>query len=159
MAIIPFRWVREQESDRAPLSSLQTEVNRLMDTFFTDWDLTPAETRAGAFQPQVDIVEREKDFLLHIDLPGVDENDVELSMHRNILTIKGERKFEKTESDKNYMRTERSYGSFVRSIPFAVKLDENKIEAHYKKGVLTVTLPKAPEALKESKKIQIKSSS
>jgi HSP20 family protein len=107
--------------------------------------------------PAVDVVEKEKEYQLLAELPGLDEKDVEVSVADDILTIKGEKKEEKEEKAKNYYVSERRYGTFQRSFQLPAGVDAEKIEANFQKGVLTVTLPKAPEALKKEKKIAIKS--
>lgn len=163
MAIIPLRFMRELENEprlMRPLGNFQKEINRVMDSFFTDWDIVPSPSAqantALAVMPSVDVIESPKDFKVHVELPGIDEKDVEISYNKGILTIKGEKKYEHEEKDKNYIRSERSYGSFMRQIPFNLEVDDNKIEAEFKKGVLNITLPKAQAALKEAKKIPIK---
>lgn len=164
MAIIPFRFMRDMDAgtrDFRPHSDFQREMNKVIDSFFTDWSLIPSAgstTTAGALTPSVDIAEAPKEFMVHAELPGLEEKDIELSFNKGVLTIKGEKRFEQEHKDKNYIRTERSYGSFSRSIPFATEIDENKIEADFKNGVLNIKLPKAASAVKEAKKISIKSS-
>lgn len=161
MAVIPFRWVRELDQDNRatrPLGSLQKEVNRLMDGFFNDWEVVPLTTStSAAITPHLDIVEGEKDFTIHAELPGLDENDLDLSFAKGVLTLKGEKRLAEEHKGKNFIRSERSFGSFLRAIPFSTEIDEAKIQASFKKGILTIQLPKAAAALKEAKKISIKS--
>ncbi|HZV21561.1 MAG TPA: Hsp20/alpha crystallin family protein, partial [Hyphomicrobiales bacterium] len=90
------------------------------------------------------------------DLPGVDEKDINLTIHNGVLTLRGEKKSERTDERENYHLMERSYGSFQRSIRLPESVDEDKVEAKFDKGVLTVTLTKRPEAVKAQKKIEIK---
>lgn len=150
MSIIPFRIARNLMSDRGAM-------DQLVENFFSGNDWVPAES-TKAFMPELDVIEGEKDFQVKIDLPGLDENDIHLSLNKNVLTIRGEKKSEHEEMGKNFRRTERTYGSFTRSLPFAVEIDDNKVDAKFAKGVLTVTLPKAAAAIRSEKKIQIKSS-
>ena len=162
MALIPFRWAKDTEGSRgfdSPITSLQRDMNRLVDHFFNDFDMAPAAfgRTETSITPSVNVSEGDKEFRVTVELPGVDEKNVELSLNQNVLTIKGEKKFEKEETEKNFTRIERTYGSFYRAIPFATDLDESKVRAEYKKGILYVTLPKAPSAIKEARKIEIKS--
>lgn len=162
MALIPFRLMRDLDNEpRAfrPLTDFQREMSRFMDAVTNDWGLSVAGERAGAgvITPSIDVAETPKEFKVHAEIPGLEEKEIELSFHKGVLTLKGEKKFEKEEQEKNYLRTERTYGAFLRSIPFATEIDEAKIEADYKNGVLNITLPKAASAVKEAKKISIKS--
>ncbi len=157
MNIRPFRWSKEAEITRpfvSPYGSLQKEMNKLMETFFSDSESPMVET--AAFSPSMDIAEEEKGFWVHVELPGLSDKDVDLSFEKNVLRIKGEKKAETEEKQKNFHRIERSYGSFYRAIPFSTEIDESKIDAKFEKGVLNIWLPKAAAALREAKKIQIK---
>lgn len=158
MVIRPFRFARDVDVVRpfaSPYSSLQKEMNRLMETFFTDAE-TPLEE--STFSPSLDIAEEEKGFHVHLELPGMTEQDVELSFEKGVLRIKGEKKDVREEKGKNFTRTERTFGSFYRAIPFSTEVDDSKIEAHFDKGILNIYLPKAAQALREAKKITIKPS-
>ncbi|PYV90953.1 MAG: hypothetical protein DMG05_08590 [Acidobacteria bacterium] len=104
-----------------------------------------------SFTPRVDISESDKEFQVTAELPGMDEKNLDISLANSVLTLKGEKKEDKR---KDYYRMERSYGMFRRTIPEGVDLE--KVEAFFRKGVLTVTLPKTVEAQKERKKIPIK---
>jgi len=125
-----------------------------MESFFSDAE-SPT-TEAVSYVPSLDIAEEEKGFRVHVELPGLAESDVELSFEKGILKIRGEKKSEHEETGKNYMRVERSYGTFFRAIPFSTEIDDSKIDAQFEKGILNIWLPKAPAALREAKKIQIK---
>lgn len=156
--LIPFKITRNSiEPSRrweTPFFGLQKEMNRLMDSFFQDWpEASLAQT--NAFSPHLDISETEKSYLVDVELPGVDPKDVDLSFNQNTLTIRGEKRGVHEEKDANAHRTERTFGSFVRAIPFYFEIDENKIEARYDKGVLHISLPKL-DAAKNAKKIEIK---
>jgi HSP20 family protein len=87
----------------------------------------------------------------------MDEKDIDVSLTRDTLTIKGEKKEEKEEQGKDYYRMERSYGSFTRSVPLPVEVDTDKVQATFKKGVLDITLPKTARAIQETKKVPVKS--
>ena len=106
--------------------------------------------------PAVDIAEEETAYEITAELPGMDESNIDLKFSDGTLTIKGEKKDEREEKQKDYHLSERRYGSFQRSFGVPDGVDADKIEAHFKNGVLTVTLPKRPEAQKSEKKIAIK---
>lgn len=148
---------REWES---PFTSLQREMNRLFDNFLGGPTLSPwapfERGPAGAFIPRVDVSETDREIKVSAELPGLDENDIDVSLTRDTLTIKGEKKEEKEEKGTDYYRMERSYGSFSRSIPLPVEVDTDKVEATFKKGVLHVTLPKTESAIEKTKKIPVK---
>jgi HSP20 family protein len=152
-----------------PLEALHKEVDHLFDEFtrglgwraprrrhFEVEPLLRYETSFGVSAPVVDVVEKEKEYQISAELPGLEEKDVEVSVADDMLTIKGEKKEEKEEKAKNYYLSERRYGAFQRSFQLPPGVDAEKIEAKFQKGVLTVTLPKTPEAQKKEKKIEIK---
>jgi HSP20 family protein len=101
---------------------------------------------AGSFVPPVDVYEDEHNVVLKLEIPGVNEEDFDVQWENNTLTVKGERKFEEEEKEENFHRIERRFGSFVRTFRLPNTVDGDKCEAHYDKGVLTVTLPKRAEA-------------
>jgi HSP20 family protein len=103
--------------------------------------------------PRVDAADTDKEIKVSVELPGLDDNDIEVSLTKETLTIKGEKKEEK---GKDYYRSERSFGSFTRTIPLPVEIDAEKAEASSKKGVLTVNLPKTKQVISETKKVAIK---
>jgi HSP20 family protein len=140
-----------------PFTAFRQEMNRLFSNFFKTFDIEPFETRFGTFSPSVNVVEGDKEIKVSAELPGMDEKDIEVSLTKNVLTIKGEKKEEKEDKGKNYYKMERSYGAFSRTIPLPVEIDIDKAKAQFKKGVLTITLPKSPKAIKETKKIPVKS--
>jgi HSP20 family protein len=154
---------------RRPLESLRREVDRLFENFDHDFwrspfrrsmfDVEPfwrRELTWGAPAPAVDIVEKDNAYEIHAELPGLDEKNVEVKLVNGGLTIKGEKKEEKEEKKKDYYLHERHFGSFERYFRVPEGVDADKIEASFKKGVLTVTLPKKAEAQKPEKKIAIK---
>jgi HSP20 family protein len=105
--------------------------------------------------PAVDIYETENELVLKADLPDVDEKDLDIRIESNMLTIKGERKFEEKVKEDNYLRVERTYGSFSRSFSLPSTVDNGSIKAEYKNGVLTVELPKRAESKPRSVKINV----
>jgi HSP20 family protein len=160
--LVPWKWgerkvpVRREGEDS--FLELGRGMNRLFDEFFDDFSLTPFSAfgeQFDAFKPRVDVSESDTDIKVAAELPGLDENDIEVSLAHNLLTISGQKKDEKEDKGQNYYRMERSYGSFKRTIPLPSEVESNKVDATFKKGVLTITLPKTAEA-RERKKISIK---
>jgi HSP20 family protein len=151
-----------------PLESLRREVDRLFDDFGRGFRRFPFgrsvfETepfwRRGitwAATPAVDVVERDKAYEITAELPGMDESNIDVKLSNGTLTIKGEKKEEKEEKKKDYYLSERHYGSFQRSFRMPDGVDADKIEASFKKGLLTMILPKTPEVQKKEKNIAIK---
>lgn len=119
------------------------QVGRLFDRF-PGWSESGATT--GAWSPNVDIFESENELVVKAELPGIDPKDVELNVENNVLSISGHRKLEFEDKKENYHRVERAYGSFSRSFSLPRLIDETKIEAEYKDGVLTVHIPKHEKA-------------
>lgn len=151
---------REDEMD--DLMTLQNEMNQLFSNFFrrpfglSSFTDQPFFTQMGEFSPRIDMSETDKAYKLSVELPGMEPEDVDISMADNILTISGEKKTEKEEKDKRYYRVERSYGSFQRRIPLPNEIKEDKIEARFKNGVLKFELPKSEEAKTRSRRIEVK---
>jgi HSP20 family protein len=153
---------------RHPFETLRREVDRLFEDFGSDFwrapfrrsafDIEPIWRREWTFgvTPAVDIVEKDNAYEVTADLPGMDEKNIEVNVANGTLTIKGEKQEEKEEKKKNYYLQERRFGSFQRSFRVPEGVDANKIDAQFKKGVLTVTMPKTAEAQKPAKKIEIK---
>jgi HSP20 family protein len=139
-----------------PFSLLRQEMNTLFDNFLSGFELEPFKGRFGAFSPSIDVKESEKDISVTAELPGIDDKDIDVSLTRDSLTLKGEKKEEKEEKGKDFYRMERSFGTFTRTIPLPSEIDTDKVKAEFKKGVLTVTLPKTAKAIKEKKKISVK---
>ena len=146
--------VKRDEID--PFALLRRRMDDMFEGFLHGFDLRPFEARSGVFSPSIDIVENDKDIRISAELPGMEEKDIDVSLSRDSLTIKGEKKEEKEDKGKGYYRMERSYGSFSRTLPLPSEIDQDKVKATFKKGVLTVTLPKTEKAIKETKKIDIK---
>jgi len=150
-----------------PLETLRQEVDRLFDDFGRGFwrpfrrsvlDIEPIWQRevTWAGTPAADVVEKEKAYEITAELPGLDEKNVEVKVANGGVTIKGEKQEEKEEKKKDYYLHERRFGSFERYFRIPEGVDTDKIEASFKKGVLTVTLPKKPEAVKPEKKIEVK---
>ncbi len=116
-----------------------------------------SEPRTGRpWSPAVDIFETENSLVLKADIPDVDLKDIEVRVENDTLTVKGERKFEHNENSKGYHRIERSYGNFVRSFVLPETVDNEKVGAEYKNGVLTITLPKKEAAKPRQVKVEVK---
>src|SRR5713226_7494158 len=125
------------------LTTLQDQINRLFNDAF---ERTGEESSLSAWAPAVDIYETEHELVVKADLPEVDPKDLDIRVENNILTIRGERKFEKRVNEESYLRVERSYGSFARSFTLANTVNPDAIKAEYHNGVLTLSIPKREEA-------------
>lgn len=156
IAAIEKRNVSVRREEDHPFSLLRQEMNTLFDNFFRGFELEPFKGHLGAFSPSIDVKESDKDISVTAELPGLDDKDIDVSLSRDSLTIRGEKKEEKEEKGKDYYRMERSFGSFSRTIALPAEIDVNKVKAEFKKGLLTVTLPKTEKAVKEKKKISVK---
>jgi HSP20 family protein len=159
--LIPWARGRDVTSGRRiehPLVAFQREMDRLFDDFWRGFDmplLGRPERIGGSLSPRIDIGEKDDQIVVSAELPGLDEKDVEVTLTDNVLSIRGEKKLEKEEKERGYTYTERSYGSFERRIPLDVDVLSEKVSAAFKNGVLTVTLPKNPEAQGHVKRIAI----
>ena len=133
------------------LLSLQDRMNRLFHESYRGASPGPAPNEedwalGGSWAPAVDIYEQEGNIVLKAELPGIDSKDVDIRLENNVLTLRGERKLDEEVKRDNYHRVERSYGTFTRSFTLPTVVDQEKIKAEYKDGVLRVTLPKHEEA-------------
>lgn len=160
--LIPTPWNREKvpvrlEGRENPFHMLQQEMNRMFDRFLSDFSLDPYEDRIESYWPRADVRESEKEITVSAELPGLQQKDIDISISDDVLTLRGEKKIEKEAKEKNYYRMERSYGSFHRQIPLPAEVESENVEAVFKNGVLTIHLPKKPEAQRKSKSISIKS--
>ncbi|MGC2696355.1 MAG: Hsp20/alpha crystallin family protein [Candidatus Angelobacter sp.] len=110
---------------------------------------------AGSFVPPVDVYEDEQNLVLKLEVPGLNEEDLNISLENDTLTVQGERKFEKAEKEENFHRIERRYGSFVRTFKLPKTVDSDKVEASYEKGILKIILAKKAEAKPKQIKVGI----
>jgi len=155
-------WRREEgrlvrRGEEHPLAALHREMNRLFDGFFRGGELPfAAPWGRGGFVPSVDVRETDTAVVVTAELPGLSEEDITVELTDEGLTISGEKKTQETEEREGYTRTERSFGSFQRFVAIPVKVEEGNATAEFKRGVLTVTLPKAAEEQAKRKKIDIK---
>src|SRR5271166_2966910 len=149
--------------------SFRSEMDRLFDRFGGSgfgfpslrrmFDIEPAWRTSFSFStPAIDMSEDEKAYKISAELPGIDAKDIDISVSGDMLVLKGEKRQEKEEKDKNYHFSERAYGSFQRAFELPSSVDRNKVAADFSKGVLTITLPKTTEAQRPAKKIEVKSS-
>lgn len=150
--------IRHQGEGDNPLLSLQRDINRVFDDFWNRFERTTGFSNGflAAGAPSTDVSETDEAVEVSVELPGMDEEDIDVSLTDDFLTIRGEKKGEKEERKKGYYLSERHYGSFYRSIPLPPGVDGTKADAQFKKGVLTVTLPKTPEAQEKVRKIEVK---
>lgn len=166
--IVPWRWggLRNWEPEEGPFGGFRRQMATLhkeMDKLFDDMSNEPFR---GSFMPQawgremlmptIDETEDDKAFHVSIELPGMDEKDVDITLSGRLLTIRGEKKVDEKEEGKDYYRRERNYGSFRRTLELPGEVDESKIEASFKKGVLKIELPRTAEAQKKIKHINVK---
>ena len=140
---------------RSEIDRFRGEIDRLFDDFL-NWRPLSRPSGWGDWVPAIDVSETDKEIVVHAEVPGVDAKDIDISLNGRVLTIKGERKQEQEDKEKNYHRIERRYGSFSRSFELPADADIAKVKAHYKDGVLQINLPKTKE--QSVKKIEIKTS-
>jgi HSP20 family protein len=133
-------------------ATLQDQVSRL---FGNVLERSAEESNLTSWAPAVDIYETEHELVIKADLPEVDPKDLDIRVENNILTIRGERKFEKKVNEENYLRVERAYGSFSRSFSLANTVNSEAIKADYQNGVLTLTVPKREEAKPKQIKVNV----
>jgi len=134
------------------VSSLQGQINRLFNEAF---DRSSDEGNLTTWAPAVDIYETEHELVVKADVPDLKPEDLDVRVENNILTLRGERKFEKKVNENNYLRVERSFGSFSRSFSLGSTVNTEAIKADYKDGVLTLSIPKREEAKPKQIKVQV----
>ena len=133
-------------------TTLQDQINRLFNDTF---ERTGEQSNLSAWAPAVDIYETAQELVVKADLPDVDPKDLDIRVENNLLTIRGERKFEKKVNEENYLRVERSFGSFARSFTLANTVNSDAIKADYQNGVLTLNIPKREEAKPKQIKVNV----
>ena len=134
-----------------PIQDLKREMDRIWQEFFGK-SYAPEQME---WVPAVDVSETDDAVIVKVDLPGVKPEDMEISLSDNVLVIKGEKKREETDKKENFYKMERFYGTFMRAIQLPCEVQDDKVEAHYKDGVLKIVLPKKPEEVKRVIKIQV----
>lgn len=182
--LVPWNWFKKEEEDTGsivpvkktetetypdvhmqdPIMRLQREMDRMLENTFRSFSMPPFRselftplTASGLLKPQVDIGATDREYSITIEVPGVDEKDVKVEIADNTLTVRGEKKQEKEEKDRNYYRMERSYGSFQRILSLPEDADQENVKAKFRKGVLTITMPRKALTKTEVKQIEIKS--
>ncbi len=138
------------------LVNLQERMNRLFEDSLSRSKTTDQEMPMGAWTPPVDIFETPEMVILRADLPGIDQKDIDVRIENSTLTLRGERRFLKEAKDEDYHRIERSYGTFSRSFQLPGSIDQTKIQAVHKDGVLEVHLPKREDTRPKQIKVEVK---
>src|ERR1700680_150860 len=136
-------------------STLQDRMNRLFRE--TQGNSQDEALTSSSFAPAVDVYEDEHNVTLKIEVPGIDEKDIDVRIENNTLTVHGERKIEKEEKEENYRRVERQYGSFTRTFTLPTTVDSEKVSASYDKGILKISLAKKAEAKPKQIKVNVSS--
>lgn len=148
---------RDDDDARDPFLSLHSEMNRLFDDVFRGFDSRlPTFGRTSAFGggwPNVEVSDNEKDIRVTAEVAGLEEKDIEVLLEDGVLTLRGEKRAESEDKDRRF--SERFYGRFERRIPFGYEIDDDKVSADFRNGVLTVTLPKSERAQAKAKRIAI----
>jgi HSP20 family protein len=136
------------------LSTLQDRINRAFRESYREGGQNESLT-TSSFAPAVDVYEDEHNVTLKIEVPGIDEKDINVNLENNTLTVRGERKIEKEEKEENFRRVESQYGSFTRTFTLPTTVDSEKVSATYDKGVLKIALPKKAEAKPKQIKVNV----
>lgn len=144
-----------RETEQNPFLALHREVNRLFDDVFRGFDLRlPASGRLASWSwPSMEVSETDKELRVTAELPGLEEKDIEVVLDDGVLTLRGERRSETEDKERQY--SERFYGRFERRIPLSTEVEQDKVNAAFENGVLTVTLPKSARAQATSRRIAI----
>ncbi len=137
-------------------ASFQKEMNSLMNSFFNRGEISTPQLFNSSFYPAIDLKEKDNKYMLDADVPGINEGDIDIDLHDNILTIKGESKTEKETKESGYMCVERSHGAFRRDVYLDEEVDQSSVKAELKNGVLHVELTKKEPSKTNHKKIPIK---
>jgi HSP20 family protein len=155
--LIPWNRDREPIAERElefPLKRLHWGINSLFDDFIENFDL-PVPSEGDVLTPRIDVSETDKEVTVSAEMPGLDENDIDISLEQNSLVISGQKQTEKKSEEKRYSQVERTYSSFFRRIPLPHEVDAKKVKATYKKGILTVKLPISAHTPRKNKRIEI----
>jgi HSP20 family protein len=178
--LAPWNWFKKEEEQQParlpvhrsgqlrhhnPIARFHQEIDRMFEDFIRGFgfpsvgfgrEVAPL-AQIECLKPTLDIAAGDKEYTISVELPGVDEKDVRLELTGDTLVIKGEKKQEKEEKEKNYYRMERSYGSFQRVLSLPEDADQDAIGATYKDGIMTITIPRKMATKRESRQITIKS--
>lgn len=148
-------WNKDFPVPRA-IDRLQREMNRAFDDFFRGDLFDTSSFLSHTWSPAIDVSETNDTYVIHAELPGVKKDEVKITMHDNLITIRGEKKNEVEKKAENYHRIERSYGTFERSFSLPGTVKSDSIEAKYDDGVLTITLPKTEDAKEKVVDVKVK---
>jgi HSP20 family protein len=172
--LAPWNWFRNEESEGAasqvarplaryadnPLLQIHREVDRLFDNMLRGSGIpnlfAGPDTLSGWLRPSVDIAANDKQYTITVEVPGVEESDVALELIEDSLVIRGEKKQERERKDEEFYNVERSYGSFRRVLSLPGDADPEGIDARFRNGVLTITLPRKAQARSAGRRIEIK---
>ena len=157
--MVPFRKHTSSPREFGALAPLRDEMNRVFDEFFSGFGLAPRrqwDEGPAAFSPRIDVSETPTELRVSAELPGMEQKDVDLAIDNDVLCISGEKKEEREEKGENWHRTELAYGEFHRVVPLPATVVSDKGSAKFRKGVLTVTLPKREIETATRKRIAIK---
>ena len=167
-AILPVqrdekKTLHQEEGPLNPLFNLHREIDKLFDHAFRGSVLSPLKSKifsplstSGLLKPQVDVGATDKEYSITVEVPGVSEKDVNIEVSNNTMTIRGEKKQEKEENNKNYYRVERSYGSFQRVLSLPEDVDQEEIKATFKNGILSIRMPRKALPKSDVKQIEVK---
>lgn len=144
-----------RDNGEDPFLSLHREMNRLFDDVFRNFGVDPRVRRASAGWPNIEVADEDRALRVTAELPGMEEQDVEVLLEDGALTLRGEKRAESQDNARRF--SERFYGRFERVIPLGYEIDEDKIVANFKSGVLTITLPKSERAQSRARRIAISS--
>jgi HSP20 family protein len=136
-----------------PMAAMRNDLDRVFDRFFTTplWPLaTPRMTTDGMWEPSLDFSETPKEYVVRLEVPGINRDDLDVNLDGNLLTLSGKREFHKQEKGEDFLWEEREEGRFMRTLRLPTAVEQGKIDANYNDGILTVKLPKA-EAMTKSK--------
>ena len=147
------KWTPRKDVDKLIENYFDEPFKRFIHERFPRFE---AITGIGKISPSVDMYEKDDEIVVKAELPGMEKDKINISVSDGVLTLKGEVKKEKEVKEEDYYYSERSFGSFVRSISLPTKVQEKKIDANYKDGILEITLPKAPEAKAKEVKVKVK---
>ncbi|MGC8658738.1 MAG: Hsp20/alpha crystallin family protein [Desulfomonilaceae bacterium] len=156
-SLIPWKWgTSESAPSETAVTEFKKEVDDLFSRFFGSEGWLPSGYFAKGFMPALDVSETDENVLVKAELPGVDPKEIEVNISGQTLTIKGEKKEDREEKTESLHRIERSYGSFYRAINLPCEVNEEKIEATFKDGVLNLKMPKTEPSKKRTIKIDVK---
>ncbi len=146
---------RYQPETRSQVSNLRKEMDRIFNELIPfSWRMEESDPEMGSWRPTIDMMETDNEYLIEVDLPGLSKDDIQINYHDNMLTIEGERQKEDKEERSGYLRSERYFGSFRRSIMLPASIVEDKIKATCENGELKIHIPKAEKSKRKSVTIE-----